>query len=192
MRQKEGAQTRSDRFTAIVAVVVAIAGVLISVLTLLEIHIDAVMSTRAWVVVAATSFSYFSDSSGVERAGAIFDIENTGNSSATQVSIWKCAKVRADEPHANELTNVFMSSDQDCTHAFIGVMGKSVPVKLMVSDRTSVVPKNSLPSMPEAGSHFYTWGRITYYTNEKEYFTSFCLVNAKDQLGPCSQGNDGN
>ena len=190
MKNREGAQTKSDRYTAIVAIIVAFVGLVISILNLREIHTDAVMSTRAWVVVAATSFYYFPDSSGTERAGAMFDIENTGTSSATKVSIWRCAKVRADEPRADELTAAFMSSDQDCTHTLIGVMGKSIPIKLQVSDRTSVVPKNSLPSMSEKGPHFYTWGRIEYYTDEKEHFTSFCLLNGDNQLGPCSQGND--
>ena len=75
----------------------------------------------------------------------------------------------------------------------LGIMGTNIPVSYEMTDTNQAISEGSLPKFSAViGRHFYVWGEITYdlFSKDKKHFTSFCLLNAADQLAPCSNGND--
>lgn len=155
-----------------------------------NLAVASLSTSRAWIVVSATGFGYKNDAA---RATARVTITNTGPSPAFNVHIWRCARKMNTEPPVD--IEPVKSDVPDCVEdGGIGMLGKNVPVPFDTDDFSQNIAKDSLtPSMHDPGPHFYVWGRITYdiYPKDRRHFTSFCLLNAGTQLGPCTKGNDG-
>jgi len=149
------------------------------------------VTERAWISLYATQFEYVKDAQRIPRADAILKIINTGPSPAFGIHMWRCAEVRASEPAIGSEPE----ARPPCIVEDIGIMGTNISVSFEMPDRTQPIEPNSLAVTPyERGRHLYVWGKVTYkvLAEDKQHFTSFCLLNAGNQLAPCEKGNEAN